>query len=57
MDEVSKGAMAAKELLVGATLGNFSIYQHEDMVGLWQEAHPMGHQDAGLYSEPHKSEK
>lgn len=57
VDEVSKGAVAAEELLVGAALCDFSIYQHEDMVSLRQEAHPMGHQDAGLYSKPHKSEK
>lgn len=57
VDEVRKGAMAAEELLVGATLCDFSIYQDEDMVSLRQEAHPMGHQDAGLFSKPHKSEK
>lgn len=57
VDEVSKGAVAAEELLVGAALCDFSIYQHEDMVSLRQEAHPMGHQDAGLYNKPHKSEK
>lgn len=56
MDEVSKGAMAAEELLVGAALCDFTIYHHEDMVSLWQEGHPMGHQDARLYSKPHKSE-
>lgn len=57
VDEVSKGAVAAEELLVGAALCDFSIYQHKDMVSLRQEAHPMGHQDAGLYSKPQKSEK
>lgn len=57
VDELSKGAVAAEELLVGAALCDFSIYQHENMVSLWQEAHPMGHQDAGLCSKPHKSEK
>ena len=48
VDEVSKGAVAAEQLLVGAALCDFSIYQHEDMVSLRQEAHPVGHQDAGL---------
>lgn len=57
VDEVSKGTMAAEELLVWTTLCDFSIYQDEDMVSLRQEAHPMGHQDAGLCSKPHKSEK
>lgn len=49
--------MVAEELLVRAALCDFSIYEDEDEVGLRQEAHPMGHQDAGLYSKPHKSEK
>lgn len=57
VDEVCKGAMAAEKLLVGAALCDFSIYQHEDMVSLWQEAHPMGHQDAGLYRKPHESDR
>lgn len=48
VDEVGKGAVTTKELLVGATLCNLSIHQYQDEVGLWQEAHPMGHQDAGL---------
>lgn len=49
--------MAAEELLIGAALCDFSIYQHKDEVGLRQEAHPMGHQDTGLYNNPHQSEK
>ena len=57
MDKVSKGAMATEELLVGATFCDFSIHQDEDEVSLWQEAHAMGHQDAGLYSKSHESEK
>lgn len=48
VDEVSKGTMAAEELLVGATLCDFAIYQDEDEVSLRQEARPMGDQDAGL---------
>lgn len=48
MDEVSESAVPAEELLVGATLCNFSIYQHEDVVGLWQEAHPVCNQDTCL---------
>lgn len=55
MNEVSEGTMATEELLIGAALCDFSIYQHEDMVSLRQEAHPMGHQDAGLYRKPHKT--
>lgn len=43
VNEVSKGAMAAEELLVGAALCDFSISQNKDEVSLWQEAHPMGH--------------
>lgn len=57
VDKVSKGAMATEKLLVGAALCDFSIYQDENEVSLRQEAHPMGYQDAGLYSKPHKSEK
>lgn len=48
VDEVGEGTMAAEELLVGAALCDFSINQDQDMVSLRQEAHPMGHQDAGL---------
>ena len=57
VDEVSKCTVAAQELLVGAALCDFSIYHDEKEVGLRQEAHPMGHQDAGLHSKPHRSEK
>lgn len=57
VDEVSKGAVTTEKLLVGAALCDFSIYQDENEVSLRQEAHPMGHQDAGLYSKPDKSEK
>lgn len=55
VDEISEGAVAAEELLVGAALCDFSIYQDEDEVSLRQKAHPMGHQDAGLCSKPHNS--
>lgn len=48
MDEVSKGPVAAEELLVGAALRDLSIDQDQNQVSLWQEAHPMSHQDAGL---------
>lgn len=57
VDEVGKGAMAAEQLLVRATLGNFSICHNQNMVGLWQEAHPMGHKNAGLHGEPHECRK
>lgn len=57
VDKVGKGAMAAEQLLVGAALGNFSICHNQNMVGLWQEAHPVGHKNAGLHGEPHKCRK
>ena len=57
VDEISKGPMATKELLVGAALCDFAISQDEDEVGLRQEAHPMGDEDAGLFRKPHQSEK
>lgn len=57
VDKVSKGAVAAEQLLVGAALGNFSICHDQNMVGLWQEAHPVGHKNAGLHGEPHKRRK
>jgi len=56
VDEVGEGAVAAEELLVGAALCDLSISQDEDEVSLWQEAHPVGHQDASLYRRPHKGE-
>lgn len=57
VDKVGKGAMAAEQLLVGAALGNFSICHNQNMVGLWQEAHPVGHKNAGLHGEPHECRK
>lgn len=57
VDKVGEGAVAAEQLLVGATLGNFSICHNQNMVGLWQEAHPVGHKNAGLHGEPHKRRK
>lgn len=48
VNEISKGAVAAEQLLVGAAFCDFSIYQNQDEVSLRQEAHPMGHQDASL---------
>lgn len=50
VDEVSKSTVPAEELLVGAALCNFSVHQHKDMVGLWQEAHPVCDQDTRLRS-------
>lgn len=57
VDKVGKGAMAAEQLLVGAALGNFSICHNQNMVGLWQEAHPVGHKNPGLNGEPHECRK
>lgn len=57
VDKVSKGAMATEQLLVRAALRDFSIYHHQNMVGLRQEAHAVGHKNAGLYGKPHKCEK
>lgn len=43
MDEVCKGPVAAQQLLVGATLCDLPVHQHQDEVRLGQEAHPMGY--------------
>lgn len=48
VDEFGKSAVPAEELLVGAALCNFSVYQDKDMVGLWQEAHSVCNQDTRL---------
>lgn len=50
VDKVSKSTMPAEELLVGAALSNFSIYQDKDMVGLRQEAHSVCNQYTRLRS-------
>lgn len=48
VDEFGKSAVPAEELLVGAALRNFSVYQDKNMVGLWQEAHSVSNQDPRL---------
>lgn len=48
VDEFGKSAVPAEELLVGAALCNFSIYQDKNMVGLRQEAHSVCNQDTRL---------
>lgn len=48
MDELCKGSVTIQQLLIGAALRDLSFNQHQDQIGLGQEACPMGHQDASL---------
>lgn len=48
VDEFGKSAVPAEELLVGAALCDFSVYQDKNVVGLWQEARSVSNQDPRL---------
>ena len=49
--ECSKRSFLFHQVLVAALFAHLAVLEHDDVVGLWEEGHPMGHKNPCLSSQ------